>query len=31
VTEIVDGYYAQLQHLGLGRWDTSSLIHLLRD
>lgn len=31
VTEIVDGYYAQLQELGLGRWDTSSLIHLLRD
>ena len=31
VTEIVDGYYAQLQELGRGRWDTSSLIHLLRD
>lgn len=31
VTEIVDGYYDRLQELGLGRWDTSSLIHLLRD
>ena len=30
VTEIVDGYYEQLQGLGLGRWDTSTLIHLLR-
>ena len=30
VTEIVDGYYEQLQKLGLGRWDTSTLIHLLR-
>jgi len=30
VTEIVDGYYKQLQELGLGRWDTSTLIHLLR-
>ena len=30
VTEIVDGYYEQLQELGLGRWDTSALIHLLR-
>ncbi|MEC7673841.1 MAG: NAD(P)-dependent oxidoreductase [Actinomycetota bacterium] len=30
VTEIVDGYYEQLQELGLGRWDTSTLIHLLR-
>ena len=30
VTEIVDGYYGQLQGLGLGRWDTSTLIHLLR-
>ena len=29
VTEIVDGYYEQLQELGLGRWDTSTLIHLL--
>ncbi|MEM8707734.1 MAG: NAD(P)-dependent oxidoreductase [Actinomycetota bacterium] len=31
VTEIVDGYYEQLQELGLGRWDTSTLIHLLRE
>ena len=30
VTEIVDCYYEQLQELGLGRWDTSTLIHLLR-
>jgi len=30
VTEIVDGYYEQLQGLGLGRWDTSTLIQLLR-
>ena len=30
VTEIVDGYYEQLQELGFGRWDTSTLIHLLR-
>ncbi|HBH76017.1 MAG TPA: oxidoreductase [Acidimicrobiaceae bacterium] len=30
VTEIVDGYYEQLQELGLGRWDTSTLIYLLR-
>ena len=29
VTEIVDGYYEQLQELGLGRCDTSTLIHLL--
>ena len=31
VTSIVDGYYEQLQELGLGRWDTSTLIHLLRE
>ena len=30
VTEIVDGYYEQLQELGLGCWDTSTLIQLLR-
>jgi 3-hydroxyisobutyrate dehydrogenase-like beta-hydroxyacid dehydrogenase len=30
VTKIVDGYYEHLQELGLGRWDTSTLIHLLR-
>lgn len=26
VTEIVDGYYADVQRMGGGRWDTSSLI-----
>ncbi|NIV17381.1 MAG: NAD-binding protein [Woeseiaceae bacterium] len=26
ITEIVDGYYARVQELGGGRWDTSSLI-----
>ncbi len=31
VTEIVDGFYAELQEQGLGRWDTSTLIHRLRD
>ena len=31
VTEIVDGYYAELQDQGLGRWDTSTLIHRLTD
>ena len=31
VTEIVDGYYAELQEWGLGRWDTSTLIHRLRE
>lgn len=29
VTELVDGFYAQLQAAGHGRWDTSSLIALL--
>jgi 3-hydroxyisobutyrate dehydrogenase len=29
VTEIVDGYYAMVQQIGGGRWDTSSLIALL--
>jgi 3-hydroxyisobutyrate dehydrogenase len=29
VTEIVDGYYAELQKMGGGRWDTSSLIRRL--
>jgi len=29
VTEIVDGFYAQVQELGGKRWDTSSLIALL--
>ncbi len=31
VTAIVDQLYARLQHQGHGRWDTSALIHLLRD
>jgi len=31
VTEIVDGYYAELQRDGGGRLDTSSLIKLLDD
>jgi 3-hydroxyisobutyrate dehydrogenase len=26
VTEIVDGYYAEVQAMGGSRWDTSSLI-----
>ncbi len=30
VTETVNGYYAALQDRGGGRWDTSSLIRLLR-
>ncbi len=30
VTELVDSYYAQVQALGGGRWDTSSLIALLK-
>jgi 3-hydroxyisobutyrate dehydrogenase len=31
VTALVDQYYGQLQARGHGRWDTSSLIELLRD
>ncbi len=31
IAQIVDGYYAELQEQGLGRWDTSTLIHRLRD
>ncbi len=31
VTALVDQFYARLQHQGHGRWDTSSLIELLRD
>ncbi|MCZ6772623.1 MAG: NAD(P)-dependent oxidoreductase [Proteobacteria bacterium] len=30
VTTLIDGYYAQVQNLGGQRWDTSSLIELLR-
>ena len=30
VTELVDGFYEQVQALGGGRWDTSSLIEVLR-
>jgi 3-hydroxyisobutyrate dehydrogenase-like beta-hydroxyacid dehydrogenase len=31
IAQIVDGFYAELQEQGLGRWDTSTLIHRLRD
>jgi len=31
ITAIVDQFYARLQRQGHGRWDTSSLIDLLRD
>lgn len=31
VTELVDQFYSQVQARGGGRWDTSSLIHLLMD
>ncbi len=30
VTELVDGYYAEVQRMGGGRWDTSSLFARLR-
>lgn len=30
VTDLVDGYYKSVQEMGGGRWDTSSLIQLLR-
>jgi len=30
VTELVDTFYAEVQHMGGGRWDTSSLIRRLR-
>ena len=30
VTTLIDGYYAEVQKLGGRRWDTSSLIELLR-
>jgi 3-hydroxyisobutyrate dehydrogenase-like beta-hydroxyacid dehydrogenase len=30
VTELVDGYYAEVQKLGGSRWDTSSLLARLR-
>ena len=30
VTELVKGYYQEVQHMGGGRWDTSSLIRRLR-
>ncbi|MFY7781594.1 MAG: NAD-binding protein [Tagaea sp.] len=29
MTAVVDQFYAQVQARGGGRWDTSSLIHLL--
>ena len=31
ITTVIDEYYAELQNQGHGRWDTSSLIELLRD
>ena len=31
VTALVDQFYARVQARGGGRWDTSSLIRLLRD
>ncbi len=31
VAELVDGFYAEVQAMGGGRWDTSSLIRRLRD
>jgi len=30
ITKAVDGFYAEVQKMGGGRWDTSSLIRLLR-
>ena len=30
VTELVKGYYQEVQQMGGGRWDTSSLIRRLR-
>ncbi len=30
VTKLVDGYYAEVQKMGGGRWDTSSLVRRLR-
>lgn len=30
ITEIIDGYYGELQAMGGGRWDTSSLIRRLK-
>jgi len=30
VTQVVDGFYAEIQKMGGGRWDTSSLIRRLR-
>ena len=30
VTQVVDGFYAEIQKIGGGRWDTSSLIRRLR-
>ena len=30
ITEIIDGYYAEVQEMGGNRWDTSSLIKRFR-
>jgi 3-hydroxyisobutyrate dehydrogenase-like beta-hydroxyacid dehydrogenase len=29
-TELIDGYYAKVQEMGGNRWDSSSLIALLK-
>jgi 3-hydroxyisobutyrate dehydrogenase-like beta-hydroxyacid dehydrogenase len=31
ITKLIDGYYAEIQQMGGGRWDTSSLLTLLKD
>ena len=30
ITELIDGYYAKIQEIGGNRWDSSSLIALLK-
>jgi 3-hydroxyisobutyrate dehydrogenase-like beta-hydroxyacid dehydrogenase len=30
ITELIDGYYAKVQEMGGNRWDSSSLIALLK-
>ena len=30
ITEIIDGYYAEVQEMGGNRWDSSGLIALLK-
>ena len=31
ITELIDGYYAKVQEMGGNRWDSSSLIALLKE